>query len=151
MARERSNRNKTAADLEGGQFLAELARADEIPLLRANGVEAHRARSINDEERGLLAERNHSARDVVGVKDGAVGIGKDGEWIGVLGEMVDELIDRMRGDRHNRGAGFCQFGVGVAQLREMPAAKRSEKASKEDEDDGPVSASVVQVPGGGLA
>ena len=83
------------------ESLGKFARPDEIPLLRADGVEAHDACFVNNEHRWLLAERDHATGHVIGVEHASVGISEHRERIGVLRQMVGEFVDRVGGDGHD--------------------------------------------------
>ena len=117
----------------------------DLPLLRADGIEADGARAVNDKECWTLPEAHRSVRYVVGVENGVFRVGKDGVRHRML---ADVSLDRAGGFGCNRDDGSAcigEPGVIVAQLREMPTAERSGEPSQEDEYDRPASEHTVQV------
>jgi hypothetical protein len=116
----------------------------DLPLLRADGIEAHDSPGVDNEHRRALAEAERAAHDVVRVERRMVGVGDDRERRRML---LREPFDRGRRfgrDRDHRRAGGGELLVVVTQLREVPAAERSGEAPQEHDDDRAVREEIVE-------
>src|SRR3990172_3273979 len=108
----------------------------DLPLLPAEVSEADGASLVDDEESRALAEGDHGALDVVHSEDLAVWIGHAGEGNLVRLEVAAGVVESVRRQGDDLSAALRELLVPVPQLREMPAAERSNEAAQEDHDDG---------------
>jgi hypothetical protein len=117
------------------ELFRELRWFDQVPLLVADRIEGNGSVGGNDEQSGLLTERDQAARHVVRVERRTVGIGEERVRVGVGFEVSLESLDRVGGDGHDLCATGGELGMSLTQLREMFAAEGSKEPSEEHEHD----------------
>ena len=125
---------------------AELGRFNQVPLLIADGVKGHRAVGGHHKEAGLLPERDHATGDVVGVENLAVGIGQQGERVGIGFQMGPKTLDSIWCNGHDRGAAGGELLMSLTQLRKVLSAEGSKEPPQEDEHHRAVLGGIGELP-----